>query len=68
MERKQAKEHRDIVNFALSAKAGETETLISFGQLLRNESIQINIDNYGAVRILTIGSSKEFLHEIALEI
>ena len=42
--------------------------LESFGEKLRNESMQINIDNQAAVRILEVGSSKEILHELALQI
>ena len=42
--------------------------LKSFGSKLKNESIQINIDNISAVRILSVGSSKQHLHLLSLEI
>ena len=42
--------------------------LHSYGELLRNQAIQINIDNFGATRVLTIGSSKDHLQQLALEI
>ena len=32
--------------------------LQGYGTILKNQAIQINIDNYSATRILTIGSSK----------
>ena len=42
--------------------------LQSYGNILWNQTIQINIDNFSATRILTIGSSKVHLQELALEI
>ena len=42
--------------------------LMSYGKLLKNQAIQINMDNYGATRVLQIGSSKDKLQELALEI
>ena len=42
--------------------------LKSFGPLLSNESVQINLDNFGASRILSVGSSKMHLQKIAIRI
>ena len=42
--------------------------LQSYGTILRNQTLQINIDNFGATRILTIGSSKPHLQQLAMEI
>ena len=42
--------------------------LKSFGPLLSNESVQINLDNFGASRILSVGSSKMHLQKIAIQI
>ena len=40
----------------------------SFGSILQNESIQINVDNLNACRILSVGSSKQHLQSLALDI
>ena len=40
----------------------------SFGNQLSGESIQLNIDNINASRILTIGSPKLHLHQLAIDI
>ena len=42
--------------------------LESFGSLLANESVQINIDNLSASRVLSVGSSKQHLQSIAIDI
>ena len=42
--------------------------LISFGDILSGESVQVNIDNINASRILSIGSSKQHLHVIAVDV
>jgi len=42
--------------------------LSSFGNLLINESVKVHIDNFNASHILSVGSSKKHLHEIALDI
>ena len=42
--------------------------LQSYGAILTNQAIQINIDNFNATRILTIGSSKPHLQRLAIEI
>ena len=40
----------------------------SFGSILENESIQVNVDNLSACHILSVGSSKTHLQSLALEI
>ena len=40
----------------------------SYGKVLSNHALQINIDNFGATRILEIGSSKEHLQQLARDI
>ena len=42
--------------------------LFSFGQILKNQSIQVNIDISSACRILTVGNSKRFLKNIAIDV
>ena len=42
--------------------------LKSYGKILHDEVIQIYTDNFNVSRILQIGSAKEYLHDIALEI
>ena len=42
--------------------------LQSYGEELSGQSIQINVDNQAATRILSVGSSKEHLQEVALDI
>ena len=42
--------------------------LKSYGGILRNQAIQVNIDNFSATRILTIGSAKDHLQRLAVEI
>ena len=42
--------------------------LKSFGPRLSHESIQINIDNLSACHILSVGSSKEHLQSLSIEI
>ena len=43
-------------------------TLQSYSGILSNQSIQLNTDNFGASRILTIGSSKPHLQQLAKDI
>ena len=40
----------------------------SFGFILKNESIQVNVDNLAACHILSVGSSKAHLQSLALKI
>ena len=42
--------------------------LHSYGDILNNQAIKINVDNFGATRILTLGSSKVDLQQLATEI
>ena len=42
--------------------------LQSYAKILSNQAIQINIDNFSATRILEIGSSKEHLQKLAMDI
>ena len=42
--------------------------LQSFGHIIANESIQVNIDNIGACRILSVGSSKKHLQSLAVDV
>ena len=42
--------------------------LISVGHILSGESIQLNLDSYNSTRILTVGSSKQHLQQIAIDI
>ena len=42
--------------------------LESYGNLLRNESIQVHIDTFSATRILSVGSTKNHLQKIAIDI
>ena len=42
--------------------------LKSFGSVLSNESFQLNLDSISACRILSVGSAKRHLQNIALEI
>ena len=42
--------------------------LQSYADILSNQAIQINIDNFSASRILTIGSSKPHLQQLSTEI
>ena len=42
--------------------------LDSFGEMLRNQSIQVNIDNSSACRILSVGSAKPYLRNIAIDV
>ena len=42
--------------------------LQSYGDKLKGQSIQVNIDNLAATRILTVGSAKDHLQKIALDI
>ena len=42
--------------------------LQSYGNMLEGRAIQVNIDNQAATRILTVGSTKFHLHNIALDI
>ena len=42
--------------------------LTSFGDLLKNQSVQVNIDNSSACRILSVGSSKPHLQRLAMEV
>lgn len=44
------------------------KVLQSYDSILSNQAIQINTDNFSASRILTIGSSKEPLQNLALDI
>ena len=36
--------------------------------MLRNESVQVNIDNFSAYRILSDGSAKPYLQNIATDV
>ena len=47
---------------------GRFSVLQSYGELLRHQAIQINIDNQAAARILSIGSTKEHLQKTSLDI
>ena len=42
--------------------------LDSFGEMLRNQSVQVNIDNSSACRILSVGSTKSHLQNIAIDV
>ena len=42
--------------------------LDSFGEMLRNQSVQVNIDNSSAFRILSVGSTKPYLQNIAIDV
>ena len=42
--------------------------LQSYGEELRGQNIQVNVDNQAATRILSVGSSKDHLQEVALDI
>ena len=42
--------------------------LDSFGEMLRNQSVQVNIDNSSACRILSVGSTKPYLQNIAIDV
>ena len=42
--------------------------LTSFGYILKNQSVQVNIDNSSACRILSIGSSKPHLQNLAIDV
>jgi len=42
--------------------------LQSFAHLLKGQTVQVNVDNQNACRIISVGSSKEHLHSIALKI
>ena len=42
--------------------------LDSFGGMLRNQSVQVNIDNSSACRILSVGSAKPYLQNIAIDV
>ena len=42
--------------------------LQSFGELVKNESLQVNVDNWGAAQILSVGSKKPHLQELAMQI
>ena len=41
--------------------------LDSFGEMLRNQSVQVNIDDACACRILSAGSAKPYLQNIAID-
>ena len=41
--------------------------LDSFGEMLRNQSVQVNIDNFSACRTLSVGSAKPYLQNIAID-
>ena len=38
-----------------------------FGEMLRNQSVQVNTDNSSACRILSVGSAKPYLQNIAID-
>ena len=42
--------------------------LDSFGEMLRNQSVQVNIDNFSACRILSVGSTKSHLQNTAIDV
>ena len=42
--------------------------LDSFGEMLRNQSVHVNIDNSNAYRILSVGSAKPYLQNIAIDV
>ena len=42
--------------------------LDSFGEVLRNQSVQVNIDNSSACRIFSVGSVKPYLQNIAIDV
>ena len=42
--------------------------LTSFGYILKNQSVQVNINNSSACPILSIGSSKPHLQNLAIEV
>ena len=42
--------------------------ITSFGERLAHESVQVNVDNFGASKILAIGSNKVHLQDIAVQI
>ena len=59
-EMKESSTYREILAVKL--------VLQSYGKMLNNQEIQINMDNFGATRILTIGSSKEPLQKLSMDI
>ena len=42
--------------------------LTSFGYILKNQSVQVKIDNSSACRILSIGSSNRHLQNLAIHV
>ena len=42
--------------------------LVSFGEMSQNQSVQVNIDNSSACRILSAGSAKPYLQNIAIDV
>ena len=40
----------------------------SFGELVKNQSVQVNVDNSSACRILSVGSSKPHLQRVAIDV
>ena len=42
--------------------------LDKLGEMLQNQSVQVNIDNSSACRILTVGSAKPYLQIIAIDV
>ena len=42
--------------------------LTTFGYILKNQSVQVNIDNFSACLILSIGSSKPHLQNLAIDV
>lgn len=40
----------------------------SFGEMLRNQSVQINTDNSSACRILSVSGGKTYLQNITIDI
>ena len=59
-DRSQSSTYREVLAVKL--------VLQSYGEILRNQTVQVNMDNFGATRVLTIGSSKEVLQTLALDI
>ena len=59
-ERKQSSSFRELLAIKLVLK--------SYGKLLHDQAIQVNVNNLNAVRSLTIGSATKGIHTIAIDI
>ena len=59
-ERQQSSTYRELLAVKLVFQ--------SYSRLLANQSVQVNIDNFSASRILSVGSTKISLHNLAVDI